>query len=222
MKRALTFYRTFGKVASCSIQEDLMPLKKIDEDTLIESLMDAFRLHGYDGASLSVISEATGLKRASLYHRFPGGKEEMAEAVLSHVDNWFGSHVLAPLNGTGDPAERIEEMARRLNEFFKGGKKSCLLDALSIGNEDDPFRKHIESSFGAWLGAMVSVARDSGFSPAMAKERAEEALVGIQGALVLARGTGNRKPFARVLQGLPQLLTVGDKQSKPKSKRSKS
>ena len=196
-----------------------MPLKKIDEDTLIEKLMDVFRLHGYEGASLSLIAEATGLKRASLYHRFPGGKEEMAEAVLSHVDNWFVSHVLAPLTGSGTPAARIQEMAKRLNEFYGGGKKSCLLDSLTLGHADDPIRRHIEKSIAAWLEAMASVARESGLSPAMAKERAEEALVGIQGALVLARGTGNRKPFARVLQGLPQLLTVGEKVSKPKTKR---
>ena len=48
-------------------------------DTL-PGLAEAFREHGYAGASLSVIGEATGLGRGSLYHFFPGGKREMAEA----------------------------------------------------------------------------------------------------------------------------------------------
>ncbi len=199
-----------------------MPARKIDEDILMDKLTEVFRLHGYEGASLSLIAEATGLKRASLYHRFPGGKEEMAESVLQRADEWFVSHILAPLTGKGIPSARIKEMARRLNNFYGGGNSSCLLDSLSLGHDGDAIRQHIERSLTAWIGALVLVARDSGLSPAIAKQRAEEALIGIQGALVLARGTGNTKPFARVLQNLPQLLTVEAKKTKPKSKRSKS
>jgi hypothetical protein len=48
---------------------------------------------GYrEGASLSLISEATGLGKGCLYHFFPGGKEEMADAVLSEIDGWFENH----------------------------------------------------------------------------------------------------------------------------------
>ena len=54
----------------------------IDNDSLFEKISDAFRADGYEGASLSRLSEATGLKKASLYHRFPGGKEQMASEIL--------------------------------------------------------------------------------------------------------------------------------------------
>ena len=86
-----------------------MPAKKITEDFLMDRLTEVFRLHGYEGASLSLIAEATGLKRASLYHRFPGGKEAMAEAVLQRADEIFVSHILAPLTGPGEPSARIQE-----------------------------------------------------------------------------------------------------------------
>lgn len=185
-----------------------MPVKKMDEGLLLDQLGKVFRRHGYEGASLSRIAEATGLKRASLYHRFPGGKEEMAEAVLNHVDEWFGSHILAPLADSGKPASRIEEMAKRLNDFYGSGRYSCLLDSLSIGEEDGAIRQHIDKSLKAWLGALVEVARESGLKPSLAKERAEAALIGIQGSLVLSRATGETKPFLRVLKNLPKLLTL--------------
>ncbi|TGQ06111.1 helix-turn-helix domain-containing protein, partial [Mesorhizobium sp. M00.F.Ca.ET.217.01.1.1] len=41
---------------------------------------EVFREHGYEGASLALIGAATGLGKGSLYHFFPGGKEEMARA----------------------------------------------------------------------------------------------------------------------------------------------
>ncbi len=199
-----------------------MPARKIEEDYLMDRLTEIFRLHGYEGASLSRIAEATGLKRASLYHRFPGGKEEMAEAVLKRADDWFVSHILAPLNEPGDPSPRVQEMAKRLSDFYGGGCHSCLLSSLSVGEEDVAIRKHIERSFEAWLDALIGVARQAGLSPTEAKDRAQDALVGIQGALILARATGEKKPFARVLKNLPQLLTLDSKKSKPKTKRSKS
>ncbi len=59
-----------------------MPITKVTEEELLDRLTSVFRTHGFEGASLSLISKATGLQRASLYHRFPGGKEEMAKAVF--------------------------------------------------------------------------------------------------------------------------------------------
>ena len=197
-----------------------MPVKKMDENLLLDRLTEVFRRHGYAGSSLSRFSEATGLQRASLYHRFPGGKEEMAEAVMQRADEWFGSHILAPLTGPGEPAARVREMANRLSDFYDSGKNSCLLDSLSLGYEEGAIRQHIKQSFNAWLGAMTRIAKDSGLSPATAKQRAEEALVQIQGALVMARATGETKPFTRVLQNLPELLTIDSKKPKPKTKRS--
>ena len=40
----------------------------ITKDALIERLVDVVYDYGYDGATLSVISEVTGLGKASLYH----------------------------------------------------------------------------------------------------------------------------------------------------------
>lgn len=49
----------------------------------VSALAEVFREHGFEGASLSLLSKATGLGKGSLYNFFPGGKEEMMEAVLA-------------------------------------------------------------------------------------------------------------------------------------------
>lgn len=184
-----------------------MAPSKIDDNELLDRLMDVFRLHGYEGASLSRISEATGLQRASLYHRFPGGKEEMAQAVMSRVDQWFAEHILAPLSGDGEPTKRVRKMASRLADFYESGRQSCLLDALSLGGETNALQQHVADSFNAWLGAMAAVAREAGASAAAARRRSQDALVQIQGALVFSRATGDARPFERVVARLPALLT---------------
>lgn len=69
----------------------------MDDKALLDHIMIVFRTHGYDGASLSRISEATGLQRASLYHRFPDGKLQMGKAVLEHAIEWLREYALEPL-----------------------------------------------------------------------------------------------------------------------------
>ena len=50
---------------------------------VLPMLGEVFREHGFEGASLAAITARTGLGKGSLYHFFPGGKEEMAAAVLA-------------------------------------------------------------------------------------------------------------------------------------------
>ncbi|MDX2151371.1 MAG: helix-turn-helix domain-containing protein [Bryobacteraceae bacterium] len=93
-----------------------------------------FRDHGYEGASLSLISTATGLEKASLYHRFPGGKDEMAVAVVERVMRQFGEEVLAPLAGDGALQERVRETASRLAVSYAGGERACLPETMSLAD----------------------------------------------------------------------------------------
>jgi len=184
-----------------------MPLNKVSDQHLYKQLLEVFRIHGYEGASLSRISEATGLKRASLYHRFPGGKEEMAQAILEHIDELFADKILAPLNMPGDPKTRIRKMAKQLDGFYKGGHGSCLLETLSLGDSNTVLLSGIHASIKAWTEAMASVARDAGLPATKARRRAEDALVQIQGSVIVTRITGDPTPFTRTLKALPALLT---------------
>ncbi len=181
-------------------------MTKITEPELLNRLTAVFRTHGYEGASLSKISEATGLQRASLYHRFPGGKAEMAEAVLNRAGEWLQAHALKPLTESGPPEGRLRQMARKLDEFYEGGRQSCLLDALSFGVDEGGIREHQRVAIAAWVDAIATMLRESGLPRRTARERAEDAVIRIQGSLVMARASGDPKPFRRTLRNLPQDL----------------
>ena len=183
-----------------------MPTNKIQDDELLDRLTDVFRSHGFEGASLSRISEATGLQRASLYHRFPGGKEEMAQAVLERAGQWLGNRVLAPLSGPGKPADRIRKMAQELHLFYGGGKHSCLLDSLSFGFEENMIKRHVREGMAAWVEALAKVAREAGLSPKKARQQAQDAISLLQGGLVMARVLKDTEPFERTLANLPQVI----------------
>lgn len=176
----------------------------IDEDVLISRLAAVFRDVGYEGASLALLSAATGLQKASLYHRFPGGKREMAQEVLATARSWFAENVLAPLHSDGAPKARLAFVAEQLDGFYDGGRKACLLNMLSAPRlQDGPFSAAIKKALEALIEAFAKLARDSGHAPKAARKRAERAVMLLHGSLVLCRGLGGVDPFRAFLKSLP-------------------
>lgn len=159
-----------------------------------------FREHGYEGATLALIAQATGLGRSSIYHYFPGGKDDMVEAVFEQTSAWVAENVLAPLRAPGDPGARLDQMLRALDLLYDGGKLNCLLGVLTLGHAHERFQQHLKQRFDGWINALTGLLIQSGIDKKQAAERAEDAVVRIQGALIVARGRATATPFKRTLQ----------------------
>lgn len=180
---------------------------KVSDEEMYRELAEVFRRKGYDGASYSDLREATGLVKASLYHRFPGGKEDMVDAILSKVDREFAERVLKPAWEAGPPAERARQIARRMREFYEDGKKGCLLDTLTLADSPAVMR-HAQRSMDYWAESFARLAREAGLPPSVARCRAEEAIAAIEGGLIVARVSRNRRAFLSTLANLPKHLTA--------------
>jgi len=168
---------------------------------VIAKLSEVFRAHGYEGASLSLITEATGLGKGSLYNLFPRGKEQMAEEVLAHIDGWFEREVFAPLRDDSG-GEGIARMFDAVDRYFESGGRVCIVGVFALGAARDHFAKAVRGYFTAWEAALALALRRRGFSAAEAKQRAEDIVLGIQGALVLARANDDRGVFRRAMKRL--------------------
>jgi AcrR family transcriptional regulator len=169
-------------------------------------LGEIFREHGFDGASLSVITEGTGLGKGSLYHFFPGGKEEMAAAVLAEIDDWFQRNIYRPLREGSDPRASIDHMFTAVEDYFQSGRRVCLVGAFALSNTRDRFAGQVQSYFADWAAALAKALGRAGYAAAEARSLTEDILGGIQGGLVLARALGDPKVFSRSLKRLRQLL----------------
>ncbi|MEQ8768081.1 MAG: TetR/AcrR family transcriptional regulator [Planctomycetota bacterium] len=180
---------------------------KIDDDALFEKLLVLFRRNGFVGTRLSDIARETGLQKASLYHRFPGGKVEMARVVLERAFGELEATVLAPLREPGEVLTRARRGLRGLEAFYHGGQAACLFETLSLGEDAGELRALIQRAVQACLDAFTALAKDAGLPSATAKRRAADAIVQIQGALVLARIQESPQVFRRLIRDLPDRLT---------------
>ena len=106
---------------------------------VIPVLAELFRENGYEATSLALIGAATGLGKGSLYHFFPGGKDEMARAVLADIDRWFETLIFQPLEQRPDPQAAISAMFDDVSAYFRSGRRVCLVGVLALGTVRDRF-----------------------------------------------------------------------------------
>jgi TetR/AcrR family transcriptional regulator, lmrAB and yxaGH operons repressor len=180
----------------------------ISDEEFLAIALGLFRTYGFEGVSLKQLADATGLEKASLYYRYPGGKDEIVMAVAADVVAWFQKNVFEPLAGGGSTRKRVALVIERLREFYGGGTKACITDVLSIPGGSNELKAALKGAMQAWIHSFTEVAKESGFSSAMARARAEEAVVRFEGSLIVARVMGDTSAFERVLKLLPELLTA--------------
>jgi TetR/AcrR family transcriptional regulator, lmrAB and yxaGH operons repressor len=187
--------------------ETFMAFSKLNDEELADKALDVFRNYGYEGSSLSRLTESAGLEKASFYYRFPGGKKDIALAVAARASAWIEENVIGPLKGTGAPRQRIHRVAQRLRKFYGDGSRPCVLDTLSLRGGPPELQAALAGALQAWVAAFNSIAMESGFTRTQAARQALQAIINIEGSLVLSRVSGNPRIFLRALAELPALLT---------------
>ena len=175
--------------------------QKVNDEELLISLSKIFRTQGYEGTSLSDLSDITGLKKASLYHRFPNGKKEMAESVLKYTGKWVSDNIFNSLDKEGDAAEdRLRNALFQIRKLYNGGLDSCMFRALSMQNGMDLFRHHITNGMNEWLEAFKNFGLSIQLSEHLAEEKAKQTLIDIQGSLVVSKGLQDTTIFENTLE----------------------
>ena len=172
---------------------------KVADDAVGSGLVEAFRRAGFAGATTRALASATGLKSASLYHRFAGGKEDMARAALDQVGGGFVELVLRPLDDL-DPAAALARSADGVRRFYDDGRLACLLAVFALSDAPEPVGQDVAAAFDGWRDALAGALGRAGV-PASTAE-AEDRIAAVQGALVIARATGRRDAFDRAVAAM--------------------
>lgn len=186
-----------------------MPAPLLSREELLYRLYETFSRYGYEGASMTRIAAYTGLGKASLYHHFPRGKEEMAAAVLDHVRAWYEDAVFRVLEDVTPPRQRLATMLDAFGRHYDGGNVACLPALLSLTEERDMFGEAIRELFTRWIACLTHALCDAGLGSEIAHRRAQEGAARIQGALMLVRAMVDARIFTQMAAELPEQLLAG-------------
>ncbi len=183
----------------CCVLVDMRP-QKVDQKEVLEGMMEVLRAKGYDGTTLNDLANASGLQKASLYHRFPGGKEEIARAVLEHSGEWLNVHLHQIIaDEAKSPEEQLELVMANIQMLYRNGESICILRSLSMDNAIALVGKPIKTEMLKWINSFTQLGINFGFEPVVAERMAYEGLIKVQGSLVVAKGLGNNTAFQQAL-----------------------
>ncbi len=180
-----------------------MPAPLISRDQAIDALFATFRDQGYGGATLSELSRGAGLGKSSLYHHFPGGKEDMAGAVLDRAEMFLADILRRAVDGAGNPQSKLAALLATLSDLYAGGKNPCVMGVFSLGEARTLFQRRLRTLFDLWIDGLAALAIQAGVPARLARERGEDAVGAIEGALIVAAGLNDAAVFRRRLARIP-------------------
>lgn len=174
-------------------------MERLSASQVINLIVPVFRDYGYDGASLTILAKASGLSRGSLYHHFPGGKQEMARAVLSRSGASLARLIMAPLTRKEPAEDRINSMFDGVKNYYTGDPPVCLMNSLTLGAGRELYGSEVGAAVNAWRKSLASVLVQGSMSQDQAAKEASAAIERIQGGLIIARVCGNKASFDKGL-----------------------
>ena len=160
-------------------------------DRITATTNELFRRRGYHGTSLKDVVSGSGATTGSLYHFFPEGKVELAEAVLLESGAAYQALFEAIYDEAGQPAEAVQA-------FFDGAasvlEETDFIDLCPIGtvasevaSTDERLRRATAQVFSSWQASLSSRLEDAGCSSGDAGELATTLIATLEGSFMLAR-----------------------------------
>lgn len=180
---------------------------KVTDQELVERLLGAFREVGYDGISMSELGKIVGIQKASLYHRFPNGKLEMAKAVLDYIETESQTSIVNVLKSSSQkPGPRLKTAFTAIDVLYEGGRLNCILRALSLGSSAEVFREQIARIFSGWIEGFTQIGQEVGKTPQEALRLAQQVVIRVQGVLIVSRTLQDPLLFQQILSDLEKEL----------------
>jgi TetR/AcrR family transcriptional regulator, lmrAB and yxaGH operons repressor len=166
---------------------------------------------GYNGMGLKALSDATDLPYGSIYHHFPGGKEEIATVAIVGTAVAIGELLTATLvDGLTDEAVRamFGFMADRLeaSDWVAG----CVVGTPAL---DDPsptpsVRDACATGFAALIAPIVDALRREEMTADVAEGLATTLIAAYEGATALARVQRSRAPLDAAAEAMIRLVAA--------------
>ena len=169
------------------------------KDRILDSSAELFRRQGFTGTGVKQIVVEASAPFGSLYHFFPGGKEQLGEEVV----RWSGQMYLQLF---ATIASEAPDVATAVHDFFEGAAETlretdyadaCPIAtvALEVASTNEPMRKATADVFESWIDAATAYFAGAGIPEGRAHELSIHMLCALEGAFVFCRAMRSTEPL---------------------------
>ena len=171
-------------------------------DRMVEGAMKLLAQRGLQATSFAEVLAATGAPRGSLYHHFPGGKDQLVAAAVDRAGAVL-TDAMAPVAGA--PAEAVVERFLAIWRAVLTRSQceaGCAVLAVTVATDSPDLLSHATAVFRAWRERLADLLQQGGLSPEQARALAMMLIASAEGAVVLSRSDHSLEPFEAVAQQL--------------------
>lgn len=177
-------------------------------ERMIASAALLVRERGARATSIDDVLRHSGAPRGSVYHHFPGGREQL----LREATAFAGGVVAARLEraDAADPAAAFDAFLARyradlLEHDFRPGCP-VLAVAIESGDDEGALQTQAGDIFRDWTARLSALLERSGVPAVRADDLAVVAISAAEGALALSRAQRDVAPLDRVREEIGALL----------------
>ncbi len=169
------------------------------KDRIIDSSAELFRRQGYTGTGVKQIVEAANAPFGSVYHFFPGGKEQLAAETIRSSGQLY-------LQLFTTIAAQAPDVIAAVGEFFSGAAETlretdyadaCPIAtvALEVASTSEPLREATAEVFDTWITGATEYFAAAGIPRETSSELAFTMLCLLEGAFIFCRAMRTTEPL---------------------------
>jgi AcrR family transcriptional regulator len=180
---------------------------------MIASAAILVRERGARATSIDDVLAHSGAPRGSVYHHFPGGRDELIREATEFAGGFVAGNIAKGREAaSGDAVAALDQFlgfyrSQLLDSDFTVG---CPVVAVAIesrpGDEGEDLTAAAGTVFARWRDELATSFVASGIPEQRAVELAEVAIAAAEGAIVVSRARRDIEPFDRVRAELMGLL----------------
>jgi AcrR family transcriptional regulator len=169
------------------------------KDRIMDSSAELFRRQGYAGTGIKQILAAANAPFGSLYHFFPGGKEQLGAETIRSSGQLY-QQLFATV------AEQASDVPSAIDEFFRGAADTlaetdyadaCPIAtvALEVASTNEQLRQASADVFDSWIAGATQYFAAAGIPAQRARELALSMLCLLEGAFLFSRAMRATEPL---------------------------
>ena len=179
-------------------------------ERIIQASSALFMDRGYTASGLKQISELSRAPIGSLYHFFPGGKEELAAETLRSSGAAYQMLVEGVLDGAPDIATGVRSCFEGAAEVLRATDyaDACPIAtvALEVASSDERLRQVTAEIFDAWLDSVAARLERAGITALRARELARVLVAALEGGFLLSRAAKDTAAMEAVGNAMVELV----------------
>jgi AcrR family transcriptional regulator len=160
-------------------------------DRIVDASAELFRRHGYAATGVKQIVTEAQAPFGSLYHFFPGGKEQLGAEAIRRSGPVYGLLIPAIFDPAPDLVSAVRAFfagaAEHLRETDYADACPIATVALEVSSSSEPMREACAEVFESWIAAGTERFTAAGLSEPVGRELAIGLFTALEGAFVLAR-----------------------------------